>query len=68
MITWVIIVVVEEVEVATSVTVVLDGVTVYVFVITVVTFGLKLSVYARVVVGTLANFLVVRRVTQRDWE
>jgi hypothetical protein len=62
------VVVVEEVEVATFVTVVLDGVTVYVFVITEVTFGLKVSVYARVDVSTLAGFLVVRRVAQIDWE
>jgi hypothetical protein len=41
---------------------------VYVFVITVVTFGLKVSVYARVDVSTLAGFLVVRRVAQIDWE
>jgi hypothetical protein len=62
------VVVVGEMEFATFVTVVLGGITVYVFVITVVTFGLKVSVYARVDVGTLAGFLVVRRVAQIDWE
>jgi hypothetical protein len=45
-ITWVIVVVVEEIDVVTLVTLALVGVTVRVFVITTVTFGLNVSVRA----------------------
>jgi hypothetical protein len=57
---------VEEIDVVTLVTLALVGVTVRVLVMTVVTFGLNVDVRADVDVGTLAGFLLVRRVAQKD--
>jgi hypothetical protein len=57
---------VEEIDVVTLVTLALVGVTVRVLVMTVVTFALNVDVRADVDVGTLAGFLLVRRVAQKD--
>jgi len=59
LLTWGIVVVVDEVEVETTVTMLLEGVTVLVGVVVTVTFWKKGSVRARVVVGTLLGFFVV---------
>ena len=58
----------ELVEVATNVTVALEGVTVRVKVVTVMTVGWNDKVKDAVEVGTLFGFFVVMRVMHAVWE